>query len=235
MAKKERPIIFGAGMVRALLDGRKTQTRRVIKPDIVGNMDIPRGQGDVDAGCPYIETENGMMSVKDLCHYGQPGDILWVRETWSEYDCLDGDADNYSVAVCYKASYSEFTYGSAEDQGAVIWFDSDRETFEVYKQKIEGYEVFGEKWNPPIYMPKKFARIWLEITDIRVERVQDISEEDAQAEGCVNDVRLISDEKAYYGFYAQERFELLWDSVNAKLGHPWESNPWVWVIKFRRR
>jgi hypothetical protein len=147
---KERPILFSAPMVRAILDGRKTQTRRVIKEKLM------RGEG----------------AHVNNCQYGKPGDRLWVRETFCYHD--------YLARYLYKAD-----------------------------------GVTGVKWKPSIFMPRIASRIMLEITGIRVERLQDISEEDAIAEGWPK---------------SSDWYRSLWESINGQ--GSWVLNPWVWVIEF---
>jgi len=164
-----KPIIFCTPMVQAILEGRKTQTRRVIKP----------------------QPDAGLMPNKYAAPY-KPGDILWVRETWKpDYH----DEDGY----CYKA-------------------DGDRE---MYPNNLL-------HWRPSIHMPRAAARIFLRVTDVRAERVQDISAEDAHSEGiaCIHDE--ISECAA---------FAALWDEINAKRDggrYAWERNPWVWAYTFER-
>lgn len=183
---KERPILFSGSMVRAILDGRKTQTRRV-----------------VTNARPYTATDNGidiLWATGSLrCPYGQPGDRLWVRETW----CLRPEGYGYRA-------------------------DNNPDNNPL-------------KWGPSIHMPRWASRITLEVTGVRVERVQDISEEDARAEG-IRATRLSHGSVVYhtdsyptpniYGS-AQERFVNLWHSINTPRGYPWESNPWVWVVAFK--
>ena len=169
---KERPIIFNTEMVKAILEGRKTQTRRVIKPQ-----------------------PSGIILVWEHCPYGQVGDRLWVRETWN------AGHDGQSLPV--------FKAGLSAD----------------LTKELEADELWSG-WKPSIHMPRWASRITLEITEIRVERLQEITEEDAKAEGCVKQIKdgLIFDS-------AIHEYSWLWDSLNAK--YPWESNPWVWVISFK--
>jgi len=171
---KERPIILNTEMVKAVLEGRKTQTRRIIKPQPkwIGNPNIPFKTIDADP--------KGIIN----CPYGQVGDRLYVRETW----CKPDDE------VFYRAQHD---------------------------MQPEEHALWDGRWKPSIHMLKKYARIWLEITDIRVERVQDISEEDAQKEG----IEFSKDFKARVGFIH------LWE----KLYKNWNVNPWVWVIEFKKQ
>jgi len=177
---KERGIIFQGEMVRAILAGRKTMTRRVVKPEPVGS---PSWIEYEQSGCFYPATYEAIPSAI-TCPYGLRGDRLYVREAWANW--MD----------------KEILYRATQKAG---WIDPE---------KI--------KWKPSIHMFKKDARIWLEITGIRVERVQEISEEDCFKEG----IPKLKHQTAWFDF------EELWDSINGKK-YPWESNPWVWVIGFK--
>jgi hypothetical protein len=192
---KKRPILFSAPMVRALLDGSKTQTRRVVTPTPVidvryaGGAYIPTGKhGDLAIDAPHISLASP---------YGQPGDRLWVRETW-----------------CHQ--WDDFT-GYQEDK-----FFYRASTPDV--QHVDGAEK--SPWKPSIHMPRAASRITLEITGVRVERLQDISEADAVAEGVKNSLHLPG------GRFARENYEHLWWTINGD--GSWEANPWVWVIEFRK-
>jgi hypothetical protein len=185
-ATKERPIIFSGPMVRAILDGSKTQTRRVMKP-----QPLSAGPG--------------------VCPYGRIGDRLWVRETWNTVN-----PEGEPTSILYKADGSVMyrPFPSAEAG---------------WKAEQDAESLDAQRWNTPIFMPRWASRITLEVTDVRVERVQEISEEDAKAEGVKPD----PNERPYVEDF-REDFEHLWDSINAKRGHSWESNPWVWAITFRK-
>jgi hypothetical protein len=195
---KERPILFSSEIVRAILEGRKTQTRRVIKgepnnirwsPIQIGN----RVEGWEDNhGKPYN------------CPYGIPGDRLWVRETWAVAP----------IAIHYRADNN---FMSLADEPRLLEYESTK------------------GWRPSIFMPRWASRILLEITNIRAERLQDISETDAILEGTIPN-RLYSDMFRSMHKYSEHicAFHDLWDSINAKRGYPWESNSWVWVIEFRK-
>ena len=185
---KERPILFSGPMVRAILDGRKTQTRRVC----VGQRELSRAADFQISRCPH----------------GQPGDRLWVRETWGRIhpgalSKLDPDPKSTFWRIAYRA---------------------DGET-------VPSMEEHGEKWKPSIFMPEFASRITLEIESVRVDRVQEITEEDAKAEG-VEFMRFHPDSDETLS--SRDLFEILWDSINLERGFGWESNPWVWVITFRR-
>ena len=172
-------------MVRAVLDGSKTQTRRVMKPQPTGS---PLRYKD------FSWFEGGSMpDVASACPYGLPGDQLWVKETFAEIP---------------------------ENGGTIVYRSTDPE-----------WETeCGTKWTPSIFMPRKASRLTLEILSVRVERVQDISEADAEAEG-IQFIREHPD--ADETLTARQLFEALWDSINAKKS-PWSANEWVWVISFKR-
>jgi hypothetical protein len=177
-------------MVRAILEGRKTQTRRVV------DKFFPRMGPD---GRPSTRGPAG-------CRFGRTGDLLWVRETWNRvYDCP-------SLPCCEdgEGTHARIVYRATEPNGVAGYcrsFEDERDA----------------TWRPSIFMPREASRLTLEVTDVREERLQDISEEDAKAEGCA-DVRYRS---------PREEYSDLWDSLNAKRA-PWASNPWVWVVCFRR-
>ena len=210
---KERPIIFNDEMVRAILDGRKTQTRRVVKPqpfiDASGNFCWNDSNFGQDLNGPRIQAiASPIPSSKTKrvhCPYGQPGDRLWVREAfqgplWDE-DNLYPD-NGYSPEFCvYRAD------GGPRPE----YIDADENL------------RFG--WRSSASMPRWASRITLEITNVRVERVQDISGEDAIAEGIQS--------ASEYGNDADiTDFSQLWNSIYGP--DSWAANPWVWVIEFRR-
>ena len=206
---KEHPILFSGEMVRAILDGRKTMTRRVIKPQPVS---IPEAK---------VAHANWIMQNR-TCPYGQPGDRLWVRETWkpTRASCaIATGIDGPGTYVRYRA-------------------DDSRRTV-AHSMKCRGAD--REPWHPSIFMPRWASRITLEITEVRVERVQDITAADAEAEGFLS-VSYRDAPKGSIGFPAQVavariaigQFAKYWDSLNAKRGYGWAANPWVWVISFKR-
>jgi hypothetical protein len=198
---KERPILFSGEMVRAILGGRKTQTRRVVKDQPEFGVQP----------CHYSDTgwaethERGTCKCTNVTNpYGNPGERLWVRESFTPRYFDDG-------RPAYKA---DWTSGAAE-------------------------YVKEPKWKPSIHIPRYLSRINLEITNVRVERLNEISEEDAKAEGvealsepifqCMCEERCTCGGPITY----RNGFESLWYKINGKK-HPWSSNPWVWVIEFRR-
>ena len=195
---KERPILFSAPMVRALLDGSKSQTRRAVKLRN-GQYMPPSERADV----------NGWRQMLRACPYGQPGDRLWVRESHAFTDLGDG-----TPVVAYRADASQIAIGRAtpKDDDFLIPSFSFSEAVAV------------DRWRPSIHMPRWASRITLEITCVRVERLVDISEADAKAEGVPELENPMLD--------CRDGYFDLWVSING-LGS-WEANPWVWVIKFRR-
>jgi hypothetical protein len=204
---KERPIIFSTEMVKAILAGRKTQTRRVVKPQ----------PADVENDAWRAEFFNDLITKgHDIgCPYGQVGDRLWVREAfWIEHDADSDDTKCWDCGI-----------NIAEDNWAEVWYcATDREPDEMTCR-------FYSK-HPSIHMPRWASRITLEITEVRVERLQEISEEDAKTEGIT-----ISERTGLYQprncAYAVWSFRELWDSINVKRGYGWDTNPWVWVISFQ--
>lgn len=200
---RELPILFSGEMVKAILDGRKTMTRRVCKLD-TANFDYDLK--DKDYG-PFLQNEYGdSINVKELAPY-QVGDILYVRETWRcvKYDSTDGD----------------LSYGVEFKDGTRKYFEfDDNERFHQF-----GKFAFKNGWQPSMFMPREAARIWLEVTDVRVERLQEITYDDCLSEGMWDygtDVDTLA------------AFQELWQSLNAKKGYGWDENPWVWVYEFKR-
>jgi hypothetical protein len=193
---KEHPIIFSGPMVRAILEGRKSQTRRPVR---IGHAEIPLMIDLIATG-----------RTKGSCPYGTVGDLLWVRETTADA----------SGSAFYEADGMDVCIGEA----SVPWW---------YSKRI----------CPSTNMPRWASRITLEITDVRVQRVQEISEEDAKAEGVERS--MLGDTPIYCDYgpkgqavasvckTARYSFETLWDSINRKHA-PWSSNPWVWCLSFRR-
>lgn len=190
---KERPILFSGPMVRAILDGSKTQTRRVAKHPLAQaavRINSYKGQSEFD--CILPDGTGGIIQ----CPYGNPGDRLWVRETWAHE--RDGTGCPDDTGVLYRAT----------DPG---WDD----------------EGTGLRWRPSIYMPRWASRITLEITAVRVERLQSISEADARAEGVTpNAFEQTSDN------WGGVLYRRLWEQINGP--GSWHANPWVWAITFQR-
>jgi hypothetical protein len=201
---KERPIIFNSEMVRALLDGRKTMTRRVIVVDRVFSVLRPFYDGCFDdRGNFHYRVRQNMDGIIGLCSpgiaeqwcpYGQPGDRLWVREAFKEISHRPYGSPCDEIRTFYRADYPPGTIGP---------------------------------WKPGIHMFRKCSRILLEITNVRVERVQDVTESDAIAEGC--------EEREWAGavISPSDAYRYLWNDINEKRGFGWDVNPWVWVVQFR--
>lgn len=197
-----KPILFSGPMVRAILDGKKTQTRRVLNPQPAGPViKAPGGQyaADLTGRCfslPYA-----------------PDDLLWVRE--SHYLTDDGD-DEYAV---YAADGNE---AIGEHLHQVAALESGHPSTDWSRHK---------KRRPSIHMPRWASRLTLEVTGVRVQRVQEISEEDADAEGV--DAVSMADVPRQAAWSRRQDFSRLWDSLNAKRGFGWEENPWVVAITFK--
>lgn len=213
-----KPILMNTEMVRAILDGRKICARQFVKHDVEAILNSSYHKEH-----PGVEEKQ---IISKLCQPPyQPGDILYVRETWMDY----------AGRTMYRA-------------------DCD-------KYRLESLNLAGFSWKPSIHMPKEAARIWLKVTDVRVERLQDITEDGAKAEGMPDSLDYPVD-KAYcplckgegiigtvdvhslghmdvdcpYCDSYRKRFENLWNSINQKCldCYGWDANPWVWVIKFER-
>ncbi len=230
---KAYPVIFNDEMVRAILDGRKTQTRRVIK------LSHERGMLN-----PVVRGRNGEITSVScrlaplLCPFGQPGDRIWVRETWALLGNEDGccvdwhdnlcKGDEKSAAKIYRASCVQ----RPGDYG--LWSIPDDAEWKPHTDdhKFEG------AWRPSIHMPRWACRILLEITDVRVERLNAISEQDARLEGVPPAGELIPDYPDVYltptGDFATAKvaFQRLWESIYGE--ESWQGNPWVWVVAFKR-
>lgn len=203
---RERPILFSAPMVRAILSGQKTQTRRIASkavrhPDL-GNLYTP--------GALVMEREPQHV-IDRACPYGQPGDRLWVRETWQHANHPDGPYRS-GVTVHYRADYIDDPHGPGGEKSP---------------------EGRYRTWRPSIHMPRAASRITLEITGVRVERLRDISEADALAEGLTpTPGGWWSGAEGQAAPTPQGAYALLWDSINGP--GSWGANPGVWVIEFRR-
>ena len=192
---KERPIIFSAPMVRAILSGAKTQTRRIVKPLHMATVDAEQ------------------FPILAMCPYGSPGGQLWVRET-CRAEAID---DEGLCGVRYVADGQFMPIANTREA-------SDRWVQLYWYRGMEGATV------PPIHMPRWASRITLEITDVRVERLQDISGMDAKREGVSVPAHIPEDGADLD--YARRGFRRLWEEIHG--GGSWEKNPWVWVIKFKK-
>lgn len=239
---KERPILFSAPMVRALLAGTKTQTRRVLK---VQPLDDPSGHGiqwhggkcliDAGYGADYLHTSRASIEriVPKFCPYGQPGDRLWVREAFAFVPTYEIFSGRPGEVIAYRAGRRVLKQGKEP----AVWADDTKPD--------------GLPWKPSIHMPRRASRILLEIVAVRVERLQDISEADTIAEGLkaiTKDGRLtkygIPDSDGLPGtddtgwpwhewrISPADAYRRLWESINGP--GSWAANPWVWVVEFKR-
>jgi hypothetical protein len=196
---KTRPIPLKTWEVQAIREGRKTQTRRVVKPQPPSDDFL-----NADNAIAFVTEKTLNHTVR--CPYGQSGDVLWVQETWA----LPSDSDGNDIGYQFKADYSD----SSED-----W-----------------------KWKPSIHMPREAARLFLRIKAVRVERLQEISEDDAKNEGIYYSEAGEGYEDYLFDYsgknrielfvYAKDSFQSLWQSINGP--ESWEANPWVWVVEFER-
>lgn len=233
---RERPILFSGAMVRALLAGTKTQTRRVAK------FSAPAGLNQRFSGLSseHIVGDCWALSSRGAggcwqeraharCPYGRNGDRLWVRETFKQV--ASGEVKN---------GYGEVRYGYAyQADGATTWAKHPTIVHDLTGQPPTGPMQFQPRpWKPSIHMPKRAARITLEITEIRVQRLQEISEADAIAEGIE-----ASSLAGRYRIYGRDTdgldadaprcsFQSLWESING--AGSWDANPWVWALTFKR-
>lgn len=207
---KERPVLFKDAMVRAILNGTKTQTRRIVKPqpETRPGMMCTRLIFKDRKGLPLLdealEAPEPLLR-RALCPYGQPGERLWVREAWAAPHAFD------HLPPSLIPSDANFHYAADDSLGGLLG-------------------------RPSIHMPRWASRITLEITGVRVERLQDISEADAMAEGIERDA--ITDDWSSYGQFVgaaptpKGSYRALWESINGP--GSWDANPWVWVIEFKR-
>ena len=209
---KTKPILFSGEMVRAILDGRKTQTRRIVKPqpkhmliEAIAGVTV-RMDASEDGGVWY-DADCINPGRKVMCPHGVPGDQLWVRETFFD--------TNAAIGTLVFGAPPRYIYRADFD----------------YREKDRSI-IGAHHWKPSIFCTRSASRITLEITAVRVERLNTISEEDAKAEGCARQ------------FWPTERLQLgktinyragyaeLWERING--AGSWALNPWVWVLEFRR-
>lgn len=208
---KERPILFSGPMVRALLDGSKTQTRRVVRKQFGAEAVPVEMCAETDEGWQttghsgrWWDDVGGLAEDAITCPFGVPGDRLWVRETWRGVVEINPPGKSLELGV---ARYVP---------------DQD------YCRRVEYQATQGrdsEPWRPSIHMPRWASRITLEVTGVRVERLHDITDADALAEGVDRTNSSITG-------YARERFVRLWTSINGN--ESWAADPWVWVVEFKR-
>ena len=239
---KERPIIFSTAMVQAILAGRKTQTRRAVNK-INAGMEFQSLNREKSKAHFYGDMEHGYIK----CPYGQPGDHLWVREKWRpiSWDYEGG----MGTKVQYADGHAEWInlFDDLDDELDFHLKISDIMEKKLPPSFVVDDETFGWSgdeikqhmpWRPSIFMPKVAARLWLKITDIQVERLQDITEEDAISEGVQSTIHggwvdYSGSQQDTGGFAnAKSSFCTLWTSINGP--DAWKANPWVWVVSFKR-
>lgn len=230
----ERPILFSGPMVRAILDGKKTQTRRALKPqpptpETVKSMsgDTYHWFTDMHSKSPaHFRVAGAVWAVRKLgypteikCPYGAPGDRLWVREAW-------GVSDGVNESLLHTCG---IFFGADGPDGWTSYVDVP---FDYAYEKMLKLKT-SEKLRPSIHMPRWASRIDLEITTVRVERLNDISEADAIAEGVMAGYgRLTPDDKISAIWTARQRYAALWNKINGEGSY--RANPYVWVIEFTR-
>ncbi len=213
----EHPILFSAPMVRALLDGRKTQTRRIVNPQPDHDAIIAVGEIGTSRGAAYVRyPDSGGLTTRLPFPYGQPGDRLWVRE-----NCRAEELESGLVGVRYQAD-GAFREIENTQEAAESWFD-----LRHYGRGTKVGLLYG-RIVPSIHMPRWASRITLEITGIRVERLLMISEDDCAAEGIARPEWNRNDTVLAYSI----PYRNLWESIHG-LGS-WHINPWVWVVEFQR-
>lgn len=210
-----KPILFNTEMVRTIQSGAKTVTRRLVKPEPAGDKSKPE---------PLITRPGYWNTWGDDNVYRQPyqmGDMLWVRETWTVMRDIDTGHEDYFFAAIQKDLDTVSATYLCDDDG----FDTGRPF----------------PWKPSIHMPKWIARLFLRVKDVRVERLQDITEEQAHAEGCCTYEDKIGDGKfldvSEFDLTARDAFAALWDTTIKPADLPrygWDANPWVWVVEFER-
>lgn len=218
----EKPILFNTEDVRAILDGRKTMTRLLIKPQPVKKENLlikedRKGKyiwGWVDYG--------RTVAIKDIPYPYKPGDILYVRETWSQTRCFDCDFE------CDECELNIERNGKCPpdegfcDDGYYVYYATDN------VNSIDNGQI---KWHPSIHMPREAARIWLKVTDVRIDRLWDMGRIDFLKEGLT----LPHDE--HTDLFLEMEYKQIWDSTIKKKDLPiygWDANPWVWIIEFER-
>lgn len=250
---KERPILMKGAMVRAILKGRKIQTRRIIKPQPSGSntQNDPYGWRwkwtPTDKRIPIFEwgkDTTGWISMLKHCPYGVPGDRLWVKETWVELLHTSPATDR--PELCEGDKLIEPATSYTDDSGQQRWHYNGRVIAYRATSAVEfcdGDGFIGEsankddmaKWKPSIFMPRWASRITLEIEAVRVERVNEITREDCIAEGIYQKGGqwIIDGAVTGLGWMQPEgAYRELWESING--AKSWDANPWVWVIQFRR-
>jgi hypothetical protein len=250
---KEHPILFTGEMVRAILEGRKTQTRRVVKPQPLSS----KSHGGMPHSLMLARDIPLWLTpeeyTRDYCPYGKPGDRLWVRESF----WIDKREPKACVIYAQDSRYYKYQKKGVVERCFNDGFHKEYLPLDMCEKAVVDNKHWVKK--PSIHMPRWASRITLEITNIRVERIQDINEEDAKAEGVVllkgsDGQRFVNvsaehsalsyveprgasesiDDVLERAYHYRPHFAALWDTINTARGYSWDSNPWVWVIEFRR-
>lgn len=217
-------MLFSTSMVQAELDGRKTMTRRTTDLESINespdDWEFVKFEDNAKGGLNAVfKRKDSMLHTSIPCRYGRPGDLLWVRETWGvgcRPDPFEGSVDG----IEFKADAK---------------FIDDIESLPLHRYEDFDYGNYDKSgWRPSIHMPKAIARIWLQVTDVRVERLQDIREGDAISEGIWLDNGVSPAGYTVHGIphwpTAKECFAELWKSINGD--ESWQANPFVWVVSF---
>lgn len=251
---KTKPILFSTEMVQAILDGRKTQTRRIVKPQpnvefYCTSFEYPHAQircNEEEAQVTILRSPKTnracFINKAPLLYNGKGanykvGDILWVRETWDYYEtseeCIDENTIEYRIAFAYKA------LNTLPKSNDIQWVKVSEDKYWKAQEKIDYEENHNSSgWKPSIHMPREAARIFLEVTDVRVERLQSISNSDALSEG----IKVIEEDEDYFdyenngeaGSYGTARgsFFSLWRKIYGD--KCFDNNPFVWVYEFKQ-
>lgn len=240
---KERPILFSAPMVKAILEGRKTQTRRIMKPqpDHLQVYDFKGKRlydGENRLWCWNGHVSEDLQSIeaflRDRCPYGVSGDHLWVRETWT---LIPNDMRGRDLSVAYRAGgeskvhKGEDVYGAPGSALVHMTIGCDLAEYDNGNWGV---------WRPSIHMPRLASRLTLEVVSVKVERLQEISEADAIAEGSGEPFQCSTGKGPTWRLpdglsWAKsgiEAYQQIWESINGK--GSWNENPWVWVVEFKR-
>lgn len=238
-----KPILFNTDMVRAILDGRKTVTRRVVKPPVPKPCELKKMHEGYHAGEWHLYCEDPLLDKPFDSPWGaqylppfHPGETLYVRETWN-YGYIETSDSEYS----HEAWFEEM---NPLEQGSHLYLDAfARFFYRADEDEAENMKQVGGPWRPSIHMPKKAARLFLRVTGVRAERLQNMSTSDAESEGAETDEWLDLCEEAgvvglstctlreYFGHHIWDRTINGLDNM-ARYG--WDANPWVWVIEFER-
>lgn len=217
----EHPILFSGAMVKAILEGRKTQTRRIVKPQ--PTHEIVRGRQErLGERCKWYDADCINPGIEIRCPFGALGDRLWVRETWAQKAC-----NSAQEPLAYKAD-AQCGAWMGDGEGGRLWchhgFVLSDSTRTEYQRAADSHKTlrtfglgaFGDRWRPSIHMPRWACRLTLDLLAVRVERVQDISEDDARAEGCAD----------------RNEFACRW--IDCYGAASWDQSQWTWVLTFQR-